>query len=58
MGIPGVMGSLCGVALGDALGAGPRAAGRGVSIRIESGEIVGCSLSNLKHICRVTYFVA
>ncbi len=57
MGIPGVMGSQCGVALGDALGAGPRAAGCGDSIRIENGEIARCNLSNLKHICHVTYFV-
>jgi hypothetical protein len=55
-GIPGVTGTLCGVALGDALGAGPRAAGRGVSIRTESGENIELNFSNLKHIiCTVSY---
>ncbi len=62
-GTSGVMGSLCGAALGDVHGAGPRAAGRGDSIRTESGKIAGRNTQpqqSEKHyyikICLVSYF--
>jgi hypothetical protein len=59
-----VMGFLCVAALGDVHGAGPRAAGRGDSIRTESGKNASritpnvynvLSLNNLKNSTTMKY---